>query len=59
MNKLQWFLIVAILPVFGLWYHGMPTRLATPLIDSGKTGSDAQLVRSYNLSIGQRWMNQG
>ncbi|KAI7774759.1 multicopper oxidase [Diaporthe eres] len=58
MNKLQLFLIVAILPAFGLWYHGMPARLATPLIESGKTGSDGQLVRSYNLSIGSRWMNQ-
>lgn len=59
MNKLQLFLIVAILPVFELWYHGMPTRLTTPLIESSKSGSDAQLVRSYNLTIGSRWMNQG
>lgn len=59
MNKLQLFLIVAILPVFELWYHGTPAILSTPIIESGKTGSPGQLVRSYNLTVGSRWMNQG
>lgn len=58
-NKLQLFLVVAILPIFGLWYHGVPGQLTTPLIESGKSGSNEQLVRSYNLTIGTRWMNQG
>lgn len=59
LNKLHLFALVAILPVFELWYHGLPARLVTPLIESGKTGSGGQLVRTYNLTMGQRWMNPG
>lgn len=61
MNKLYLFFVVAGLSVFELWYHGVPARLTTgtPLIEHDKTGSAGQLVRSYNLQIGQRWMNQG
>lgn len=59
MNKLYLFFVVAGLSVFELWHHGVPARLTTPLIEHDKPGSSGQLVRSYNLQIGQRWMNQG
>jgi hypothetical protein len=58
-NKVYLFSVLAALTVFEFWYHGLPSRLEAPLIEHDRPGTSGQLVRSYNLQIGQRWMNQG